>query len=152
MIKIICVGKIKERYWKDAIFEYLKRLSKYTKVEIVEIDDENSSNIITNLTKEKNKILTNINAKDYVITLEIEGETLDSILLSKKIENVMSFGYSNITFIIGGSHGLHEEIKEKADFNLSFSKLTFPHQMFRVMLLEQVYRAFRIINNESYHK
>ncbi|HHX16960.1 MAG TPA: 23S rRNA (pseudouridine(1915)-N(3))-methyltransferase RlmH [Mollicutes bacterium] len=152
MIKIICVGKIKERYWKDAIFEYLKRLSKYTKVEIVEIDDENSSNIITNLTKEKNKILTNINAKDYVITLEIEGETLDSILLSKKIENVMSSGYSNITFIIGGSHGLHEEIKEKADFNLSFSKLTFPHQMFRVMLLEQVYRAFRIINNESYHK
>lgn len=152
MMKILCVGKIKEKFYNDAINEYLKRLSKYTKIEIIEVPDIFEQNIENIKKKEKELLNKHISEKDYVITLEIEGETLDSILLSKKIENVMSSGYSNITFIIGGSHGLHEEIKEKADFNLSFSKLTFPHQMFRVMLLEQVYRAFRIINNESYHK
>lgn len=143
MIKIICVGKLKEKYLVDACIEYSKRISKYTKIEIIELKD---SNII----EEKDNILKHIN-KDYIITLEIEGKMLDSISLSKKIDNIF-LNNPNITFIIGGSLGLHEDIKKISNFKLSFSKLTFPHQLFRVMLLEQIYRSFKILNNETYHK
>ena len=151
MIKIIYVGKIKEAYLKEAIEEYKKRLSKYTKLEIIELQDINNNNINIILEKEKELILNKISEKDYVITLEIEGKELSSIELSNKIDNILITN-SNITFIIGGSYGLHEEIKLRSNFKLSFSKLTFPHQLFRVMLLEQIYRSYKILNNESYHK
>ena len=150
MIKIITVGKIKEKYYTDAVNEYLKRLSKYTKIELIEVKDEDYE-ISKTLLTEKNSIMKYINDKDYIITLEIEGEELDSVSLSKKINDIQNIN-SNITFIIGGSYGLHEDIKKLSNYRLSFSKLTFPHQLFRVILLEQLYRSFKILNNESYHK
>lgn len=148
MIKIICVGKIKEDYLKKGIEEYKKRITKYSKIEIIELDDESNGNI---LEKERDKILKYISEKDYIITLEINGNTIDSVELSKKLENIY-LNYSNITFIIGGSYGLHDDIKNKSNYALSFSKLTFPHQLFRMMLLEQIYRSFKISHNETYHK
>ncbi len=151
MIKIICVGQIKEKYLSDAINEYKKRLSKYTKLEIIEVEDVDNKNIDTILEKEKVLIEKHLSVKDYIITLEIEGDMLDSVNLAKKIDNIFS-NYSNITFIVGGSHGLHQDIKNKSNYKLSFSKLTFPHQLFRVLLLEQIYRAYKINNNEVYHK
>ena len=151
MIKILCVGKIKENFFKDAISEYSKRLSKYTNLQIIEVDDINSDNINTILDKEKDLIIKHISSKDYVITLEIEGKQLSSLEFSKKIEELQIYN-SSIVFIIGGSYGLHQQIKDRADYKFSFSKLTFPHQLFRIILLEQIYRAYKIINNESYHK
>ena len=150
MIKIITVGKIKEKYYTDAVNEYLKRLSKYTKIDLIEVKDEDFD-ISKTLLKEKESILKYIDEKDYVITLEIEGTELDSVSLSKKINDIQS-NNSNITFIIGGSYGLHEDIKRRSNYALSFSKMTFPHQLFRVILLEQLYRSYKIINNETYHK
>ena len=150
MIKIICVGKIKEKYYTDAVNEYIKRLSKYTKINLIEVKDEDFD-INKTLTKEKDSILKYIDDKDYVITMEIEGNELDSISLAKHIDNIQN-NYSNITFIIGGSYGLHNDIKNRSNYKLSFSKLTFPHQLFRVILLEQLYRSFKINNNETYHK
>ena len=143
MIKIICVGKLKEKYLVDACIEYTKRISKYTKIEIIELKD-------SNINDEKDNILKHIN-KEYIITLEIEGEMIDSPTLAHKIDNIFLIN-PNITFIIGGSLGLHEDIKKISNYKLSFSKLTFPHQLFRVMLLEQIYRSFKILNNETYHK
>ena len=151
MIKIICIGKIKEDFFKEAIKEYQKRLSKYTKIEIIECKDYDIGNIDSIKKLEGEEILKKINDKDYVITLEIEGENLTSIEFSKLINNTLTIN-SNITFIIGGSYGLDDEVKKRSDYKLSFSKMTFPHQLFRVILLEQIYRAFKIINNESYHK
>ncbi len=151
MIKIICVGKLKEKFWVDAVKEYSKRLSKYTKLEIIEIPDFKSDIASIELDKEKDNILSKITDKDYVITLEIEGEELSSIKLSETLEKKL-IQHPNITFIIGGSSGLHEKIKTRSDFALSFSKLTFPHQLFRVILLEQIYRSFKIIHKETYHK
>lgn len=151
MIKIICVGKIKEKFFKEAINEYSKRLTKYTKLEIIEVDDINSNDINQILSKERDLILKHINQKDYVITLEIEGKEFTSPDLAKQIDSILTIN-SNITFIIGGSYGLHTDIKDKSNLKLSFSKLTFPHQLFRVILLEQIYRSFKILNNESYHK
>ena len=151
MIKIICVGKIKESFYTDAIKEYTKRLSKYTKLEIIELTDFKSDVPLIELEKERDKILSKIMDKDYVITLEIEGKELNSIELSKKIENILILN-PNITFIIGGSSGLHEDVKKRSDLSLSFSKLTFPHQLFRVVLLEQIYRSFKIMHKEAYHK
>ena len=151
MIKIICIGKIKERYMCDAINDYLKRLSKYTKVEIIELNNYNSDNINDILVHEKELILKNIKDKDYVITMEIEGKELNSIEFSKKIEETFN-NNSNIDFIIGGSYGLHKDIKNISNYALSFSKMTFPHQLFRLILLEQIYRAYKIQNNEAYHK
>ena len=151
MIKIICVGKIKENYLKEAIEEYKKRLSKYTKLEIIEVSDiDNPSSDIV-LLKEKESIERHIDSKDFVVTLEIEGNMLSSTDLAKKIDNIFNTS-STITFIIGGSFGLHQDIKNRSNYKLSFSKLTFPHQLFRVNLLEQIYRAFKINNNEAYHK
>lgn len=145
MIKIICIGKLKENYLKEAIQDYQQRINKYHKLEIIELPD-------SNITEEKNLILKKISNKDYIITTEIEGQTISSsIELAKKIDKTFTTN-SNITFIIGGSNGLHEEIKLLSNYNLSFSKLTFPHGLFRLILLEQIYRCFKIINNESYHK
>ncbi len=148
MIKIICVGKIKEQFLRSAILEYEKRLKKFTKLEIIEVNDESNGNI---LEKEKNHIIRYINDHDYVVTLEIDGNMIDSVELSKKIDQTL-INFSNITFVIGGSYGLSDEIKKRSNYKLSFSKMTFPHQLFRVLLLEQIYRSFKIINNESYHK
>lgn len=148
MIKIITVGKIKEKYFIDAIEEYKKRITKYSKLEIIELSDLNYDKEKT-LFEEGKNILSKINEKDFVITTEIEGKKMDSIELSSFIDKNFS---RNITFVIGGSYGLSKEVKERSDYKLSFSDLTFPHQLFRIILLEQIYRSFRIINNESYHK
>ena len=150
MIKIITVGKLKEQYFKDAVDEYLKRLSKYSKIELIEVPDENYD-VIKTLDKEKDSIFKYISDKDYVITLEIEGKELTSVELSKKINDTL-ISNSDITFVIGGSYGLHDSIKERSNYALSFSKMTFPHQLFRIMLLEQLYRSYKILNNETYHK
>ena len=150
MIKIITVGKIKEKYYTDAVNEYIKRLSKYTKIDLIEVKDEDYD-ISKTLLTEKNSIMKYINDKDYIITLEIEGEELDSVSFAKKINDIQN-NYSNITFIIGGSYGLHDDIKNVSNYKLSFSKMTFPHQLFRVILLEQLYRSYKINNNETYHK
>ena len=150
MIKIITVGKLKEKYFKDAVSEYVKRLSKYTKIELIEVNDEDYD-VKKTLLKEKDNIMKYVTDKDYIVTLEIEGNEFSSTQLSDKI-NEMLVNNSNITFIIGGSYGLHSDIKKISNFKLSFSKMTFPHQLFRVMLLEQIYRSFKIINNETYHK
>ena len=151
MIKIICVGKIKESFYKEAEKEYLKRLSKYTKIDIVEIPDQNDQDINYALTKEKDLILKNIKEKDNIIILDIKGKEYTSEEFSNLINDELTYN-SNITFIIGSSNGLSDEIKALASKNISFSKMTFPHQLFRVILLEQIYRGFKIINNESYHK
>ena len=151
MIRIICVGKIKEKYLRDAILEYSKRLSKYTKLEIIEVKDESIGTEKDILKKESISIDKYINDKDYNIVLAIEGEELSSETFAKKLDNIFNYS-SNINFIIGGSLGIDDSIKEKANLKLSFSRMTYPHQLFRVILLEQIYRAFKIINNESYHK
>ena len=151
MIKIITVGSIKEKYLKDAIDEYKKRLSKYNNIDIIELKDEEKVEEEKAKEIEGEKILNKVQDKDYVITLEIEGKELTSPELANKINNIL-IENSNITFIIGGSYGLSDKVKERANYHLSFSKMTFPHQLFRVLLLEQIYRSYKIINNESYHK
>ncbi len=150
MIKIICLGKLKENYLKEAILEYLKRLSKYDKVSIVELIDYNYD-IKKTLEKERDSILKVINEGDYNILLDLDGIELTSIEFSKKLEAIRNTN-SNINFIIGSSYGVHEDIKRLSNLRISFSKLTFPHQLFRVILLEQIYRSFKILNNEEYHK
>ncbi len=144
MIKVICVGKIKEQYLKDLINDYLKRINKYHKLDIIELKDSNKMD-------ESKEILKYVNSKDYIITMDINGNKLSSVELSKKIDNLL-MNYSNITFIIGGSYGLHDDVKSVSNYSLSFSDLTFPHGLFRGLLLEQIYRSFKILNNESYHK
>ena len=151
MIKIITVGSIKEKYLKDAIEEYTKRLSKYTNIEIVEVKDEGLVEPKKAISLEEEKILKHINDKDYIITLEIEGRQLSSEEFAEKLDRIQ-LESSNITFIIGGSYGLSQNIKDKSRMHLSFSKMTFPHGLFRAILLEQIYRSFKILNNESYHK
>ncbi len=148
-MKIICVGKVKEKFFVDAINEYSKRISKYTKLEIIGIPDESNESIA--MRKEGEKILSKIKDNDYVVTLEIEGNSLTSLEFAKKIDNNFNSN-KNLTFVIGGSYGLDESVKSRSDYKLSFSKFTFPHQLFRVILLEQIYRAYKINNNENYHK
>ena len=150
MIKIICIGKIKENYLKEAILEYKKRISKYTNIEIIELEDYNYD-IKKTLLTEYNSIIKVMNNSDYNILLDIDGIELDSVSLAKKINDTLTIN-SNITFIIGGSYGVLDELKKKVDYRLSFSKMTFPHQLFRVLLLEQIYRSYKINNNEEYHK
>lgn len=150
MITIITVGKIKEKYIKEGINDYLKRISKYTKIELIELDDESFDKTKT-LKIESEKILKKINPKSYIITLEIDGKESSSIELANLIEKTTSIN-SNITFIIGGSYGLDDSIKNISNYKLSFSKMTFPHQLFRLIFLEQIYRSYKIINNEEYHK
>lgn len=157
-INLIVVGSIKERYFTDAIKEYSKRLSSYTNLNIYEINEYKLSNtpskqeILQGLEKEGEDILSRINEKSYVISLAIEGKQFDSEKFSEKIQNLQVEGYSDFTFIIGGSYGIAQKVKEKSNLKLSFSKMTFPHQLMRVILLEQIYRAFRIMRNEPYHK
>ena len=151
MIKIICVGKIKEKYWQLAIDEYLKRLYKYTKISIIECSDYDYNDINKTLEKEKDIIVKHISDKDYIITMEIDGIMMDSVTFSNYLEK-QQINYTNITFIIGGSYGLHQYIKQISNKSISFSKMTFPHQLFRIILLEQIYRSYRIKNNETYHK
>ena len=151
MITVICVGKIKEKYLVDAIKEYSKRISKYSKLNIIEVNDIDKGTVFEIIDKEGNEILKHIKDRDYVITMEIEGNKISSLNLAEKIDNVFN-NYSNIVFVIGGSYGLCNSVKNRSNFRLSFSDLTFPHQLFRVMLLEQIYRVFKINNNETYHK
>ena len=157
-ISIICVGKLKEKYLKAAIDEYTKRLTRYCKLDIIEVADEktpdNASKKEELLIKEKegSSILKQIKDNTFVITLDLKGKMLSSEELSGFIEQSGVKGNSNISFIIGGSLGLSKEVLSRADFSLCFSKMTFPHQLMRVFLLEQLYRSFRIINGEPYHK
>lgn len=157
-ITIVTVGKIKEKYLRDAIAEYTKRLSKYCKLDIVEVADEktpdNASAAVEDgiRQKEGERILKNIPDDVFVITLEIEGKMLDSVEFSKKIEQLGIQGKSHIFFVIGGSIGLGPDVLKRSNYALSFSKMTFPHQLMRVILLEQIYRAYRIQMKEPYHK
>ena len=157
-ITLITVGKIKEKYLKDAIAEYSKRLSKYCKLEIVEVADENtpdqaSENVERQIRQtEGERILRYVKDDAYVFTLEIGGTMLDSVAFAKKMETLGIQGKSHLIFIIGGSIGLGEEVLRRSDYALSFSKMTFPHQLMRVILLEQVYRGYRIIEGAPYHK
>lgn len=150
MIRIICIGKVKEKFYREAIEEYKTRLSKYTKLEIIELPDYNYD-IKKTIKEESDNIIKSLNKSDYNILLDVIGEELDSVTLSQKIENTL-ISHSNINFIIGGSYGVSDELKEMCNKRLSFSKLTFPHQLFRIILLEQIYRSFKIINHEEYHK
>lgn len=157
-IEIISVGKLKEKYWKMAVDEYLKRLSAYAKVKIIEVSDEEDSENFSKREvenakiREGKRILEKISDKSFVITLEIEGNALSSEAFANYISEEMLSGNSDMTFVIGGSNGLSKEVSDRADYKLSFSKMTFPHQLMRVILLEQIYRAFRIINGHPYHK
>ena len=157
-ITLITVGKIKEKYLRDAIAEYSKRLSRYCKLEIIEVADEktpdHASDVVENAIRDKEaeRIMKYVKEDTYVITLEINGKLLSSEELSAKINQLVIQGTSHITFIIGGSIGLGKEVLARSDYALSFSKMTFPHQLMRVILLEQIYRSYRIINGEPYHK
>ena len=145
MIKIICLGKIKEKYLEDLINDYKKRINKYHKLTIIELKDENDLSI------EKANIEKYLGKNDYIIALDIEGELITSAKLAQKIDEIFITN-STITFIIGSSEGLHPDLKKRANYRLSFSRLTFPHGLFRGILLEQIYRSFKILNNEKYHK
>ena len=144
MIKIICVGKLKEKYLIDLVNDYVKRVNKYHKLEIIEVKDNN-------IKEEALEIEKYIQSRDFIVTMEIGGTKLNSVDLSKRIDSWL-MTYGNITFIIGGSDGIDESIKKKSNYALSFSDLTFPHGLFRGFLVEQIYRSFKIINNETYHK
>lgn len=151
MIKIIAVGSVKENYLREAIQEYMKRLSKYTNIEIIEVKDEGLLEKDKAMEQEADKIKKHLSSKDYIITMEIEGKEMTSPELANKINDIL-IENSNLVFIIGGSYGLSNSIKTLAKLHLSFSKMTFPHQLFRLLLLEQIYRSYKILNNESYHK
>ncbi len=157
-VDIICVGKVKEKYLRDGIAEYKKRLSKFCRLNIIEVEDEKTidkqSEALDERVKliEGERILKHISENDYVITLEIQGKMLSSEELALKIDSLCVSGVSRIKFVIGGSLGLHEKVLEKSKFHLSFSQMTFPHQLMRLITLEQIYRCFKINNNEPYHK
>ena len=157
-ISVLCVGKIKEKFYTDAVNEYMKRLTRYCKPEIVEVQDEKTpdeageNEELRIKEKEGERLLSKIRDDAYVIALAIEGKKLNSVQLSKKIEELGLAGSSHICFVIGGSLGLSSAVLSRADMLLSFSDMTFPHQLMRVILLEQTYRAYRIMNNQPYHK
>ncbi len=157
-LTVVCVGRCKEAFYRDAVSEYAKRLSKYCDFRIVEAADEKTKEHASAreeeliLDKEAERIEKMLRSDDYVIALAIKGKKQDSIQFSKRIETLMNTGKSRIVFVIGGSLGLHERILLRADEKISFSDMTFPHQLMRVILSEQIYRAFRIMNGEPYHK
>lgn len=157
-ITLITVGRIKESYLRDAIAEYMKRLQKYCKLEIIEVADEKTPDGASFALedqirqKEGERILKQIQDDAYVITLEIQGKMYDSVAFAKEIEKKAIYGTSHIQFVIGGSLGLSKEVCSRSNLAVSFSRMTFPHQLMRVILLEQIYRGFRIINGEPYHK
>ncbi len=144
MIKVICVGKLKEKYVSEFVNDYLNRINKYHKINLIELKD-------SGIESEGISILKNISNKEFVVTLEIEGNKLNSVEFSKKIDNWL-MNYSDITFVIGGSNGIDNDVKNRSNYSLSFSDMTFPHGVFRGILLEQIYRSFKILNNETYHK
>ena len=157
MIRIISVGRIKEKYLKDGMDEYIKRLSKFTKLEMIElkdipVPDKASLSEENEIKKEEGKEILSRIKDDYVIALDLKGKMLDSVSFSKKIEEINTSGKSKITFVIGGSLGLSKEVIDRSNYQLSFSPMTFPHQLFKLILLEQIYRAYKILNNETYHK
>ncbi|SHF97639.1 23S rRNA (pseudouridine(1915)-N(3))-methyltransferase RlmH [Ornithinibacillus halophilus] len=157
-ITVISVGKLKEKYLKQGIQEYLKRLGAYANVDIKEVADEKAPENMSEAEmeevkrKEGERILSHVSADTYVITLEIEGKMITSEQLAKKMDELATYGKSKVAFIIGGSLGISEEVRKRSDYALSFSKMTFPHQVMRLILLEQVYRGFRINRGEPYHK
>ncbi|MDO5047948.1 MAG: 23S rRNA (pseudouridine(1915)-N(3))-methyltransferase RlmH [Anaerococcus sp.] len=159
VIKIIGVGKIKEKFYRDAIDEYLKRMKSYNKVEIIEVNDERAEESLSekelDLVKEKEgeRILGKISEEDFVVSLEIGGKNPDSLAFADFIKDHRDFGFGkNLVFVIGGSNGLGQNLLQRSNKSLSFGKMTYPHQLMRVILLEQIYRSFRIINNHPYHK
>ena len=157
-ITILTVGKIKEKFFRGAVEEYSKRLSRYCKLEIIEVADEKTPDKASEAlnTQIKNiegeRLMKHIREQDYVIALAIDGKTPDSVELSQKIEKLGVSGISSIAFVIGGSLGLSESVLKRADYKLSFSRMTFPHQLMQMILLEQIYRSYRIMNHEPYHK
>ena len=157
-INIIAVGKIKEKYIREGIKEFSKRLSRYCDLRIIEVDDEKAPENLSDREmegvkeKEGKRILSKIPQNSYIISLEIDGREISSEEMSKKIEELMVSGVNNISFIIGGSLGLSKEISKISNFKLSFSKMTFPHKLIRLILLEQIYRSFKIMKGEPYHK
>lgn len=159
LIKIVTVGKIKENFYKAAISEYEKRMSSYNKVEIVEVPDEKAPENLSDKeidqikTAEGERILGKIKDDAFVVTLEIDGKSLDSIKFAQLIQNEMLDGFGrDLVFVIGGSNGLGTNILKRSNYRLSFGKMTYPHQLMRIILIEQIYRAYRIINKEPYHK
>ena len=157
-ITILAVGKLKEKYWKQAIAEYEKRLGAYSKIEMIEVPDEKAPETMSDKEieqvkeKEGQRLLAKIKPQATVITLEIQGKMLSSEGLAKELQQRMTQGHSDFVFVIGGSNGLHQDVLNRSNYALSFSKMTFPHQMMRVVLIEQVYRAFKIMRGEAYHK
>ena len=157
-IKVVCIGKLKEKYWADAVAEYAKRLKAYCSLEIVELKEARLPDRAGEAEEEAVKlaegrdILAHIRKDEYVITLEVLGKSLSSEGLAEKLDRIGIYGKSDVVFVIGGSLGLSTEVSARADYKLSFSAMTFPHQMMRVFLLEQIYRAFKINRGETYHK
>ena len=157
-ISIIAVGKLKESFFKEAVAEYEKRLSRYCKLDIIQVEDEKTPDSACSALeeqikeKEGTRILKALKEDAYVITLEIQGDKMDSEVFAHTLEKLATYGKSHIQFVIGGSLGLHKSVSAKADLKISFSDMTFPHQLMRVILLEQIYRGYRIINGEPYHK
>ncbi|MCD7836719.1 MAG: 23S rRNA (pseudouridine(1915)-N(3))-methyltransferase RlmH [Lachnospiraceae bacterium] len=157
-ITILCVGKLKEKFYRDAVAEYAKRLSRYCSFEIIEVADEmtpdKAGEAVNELIREREaeRLLSKLKSGSYVCSLEIKGKKLSSTQFADWLGNAALNGKSDIVFIIGGSLGLHKSVSERSDFSLSFSDMTFPHQLMRVILSEQIYRAYRLINNEPYHK
>ena len=152
-IKIVSVGSIKEKFLKDAISEYLKRLTRFAKIEIIEVDETKIQNKSEEQVKkeEGERLLKRIGQDDFVFLLDLKGELISSEVLAQKINDLINKGISPLTFVIGGTLGLSEEVRKRANIKLSISKMTFTHQMCRMIILEQIYRAFKIINNEEYH-
>ena len=157
-ITIIAVGKVKEKFYRDALAEYGKRLGKYCRLEVVEVEDEKTPDKAGEALelqikeKEAQRILKYVKDDAYLITLEIEGRKMDSVSFAKKLEKLATYGTSHIQFVIGGSLGLHDMVSARADEKISFSDMTFPHQLMRILLEEQIYRGYRIICGEPYHK
>ncbi len=157
-IDVIAVGKVKEKFILDGIREYVKRLKPYCNINIIEVNDEKAPEGLSEkekeaiMLKEGSKIIDKIRKGSFIISLCIEGKQMDSVEFARYIEDVMTAGNSNITFVIGGSLGLHDDIKSMSDLKLSFSKMTFPHMLMRLILIEQIYRAFKIMKGETYHK
>lgn len=156
-IRIICVGKLKEKFWQEACNEYAKRIGGFTKLEIVELKEvklpknPSEADELSVIAKESANILEKIDERDYVIAMDVSGKQQDSLKFSKTIQSI-GLEHQTIDFVIGGSLGLSDEVRKRANQRISFSEMTFPHQLFRVILLEQIYRAFKIANNETYHK
>ena len=158
IVRVVCVGRLKERFYEQAAAEFLKRLSRYATVELVETADEKAPETLSGAQRDQVKleegrrILSKLDKSDFVVALAIDGKTLSSPELASFLQGLMNEGHGKFSFVIGGSLGLSAEVLSRADYSLSFGKMTFSHQLFRVMLLEQLYRAFKIMNNEPYHK